>query len=198
MPPPPPPPPPKSASSKTKTDVQKVIAKPDTIYEAEEKKAPEDKPKEEEKDDKGQDDGEEGGVEGGVAGGVADGGVLGGVLGGVVGGVLGGQLGGTGTVPAPTSAVLPFGAGMNRPTMISGRDPTYTRDALAARVEGLMIVKCVITTSGSLQNCRVIKSLPFMDQAVLEALAGRRYTPVMYQGRAVSVEYVFNIKLVLP
>lgn len=93
---------------------------------------------------------------------------------------------------------MAFGAGMTRPSKIAGADPVHTREALLARVEGLIIAKCVITTSGTLQNCRIIKGLPHMDQAVLSALAGRRYTPVMFEGRAVSVDYVFNIRLVLP
>jgi len=87
---------------------------------------------------------------------------------------------------------------MNRPSKIAGRDPTYSREALAARVEGLAIVKCVIKTDGSLENCRMIKSLPHMEKEILAALATHRYTPVTFQGRAVSVDYVFNIRLKMP
>jgi protein TonB len=128
-----------------------------------------------------------------------EGGVPGGVKGGVAGGVLGGKLGGKlGAPPPPKAAVLPFGAGMTRPQRIGGRDPSYTREALAARVEGLMIVRCTITVDGKLQDCRVLKSLPHMEKAVLEALATHRYKPVTFQGKPVSVQYVFNIKLVMP
>jgi protein TonB len=61
-----------------------------------------------------------------------------------------------------------------------------------------MIVKCVITTEGKLENCRIIKPLPHMEQAVLDSLYSRRYTPVTFQGRPVSVDYVFNIRLKIP
>ncbi len=139
-----------------------------------------------------------GGVEGGVAGGV-QGGTVGGQVGGVIGGTLGGTLGGqVGSTAPPQNVVLPFGAGMNRPSKVAGREPQYTREALAARIEGLAIVKCVIRTDGTLANCRTIKSLPHMDREILAALATHRYTPVMYQGRPVSVDYVFNIRLKLP
>jgi protein TonB len=130
-------------------------------------------------------------VEGGVEGGVP-GGVIGGVVGGVVGGVLGGQVGGTGT------DVLPFGAGMTRPEKMSGPAPQYTREALEARVQGLMIVKCVITTEGAIERCRIIKPLPHMEQAVLDSLYAQRYKPVTFQGRPVQVDYTFNIRLSLP
>jgi protein TonB len=37
-----------------------------------------------------------------------------------------------------------------------------------------------------------------MEKAVLEALASQKFKPVTFQGRPVSVDYVFNIRLVLP
>lgn len=119
-----------------------------------------------------------------------------GTSGGSSQGVPGGK--GTAAPSRSTHQILPFGPGMTRPRLISGRDPAYTAQAYAAKVSGVMIVKCVITTAGTIQGCRIIKGLPHMDRAVLDAMAGRRYTPVMYQGRAVAVDYVFNIKLVLP
>lgn len=135
-------------------------------------------------------------VSGGVPGGVA-GGVEGGVVGGTVGGVVGGTLGGTGKGP-PTTQVLPFGPGMTRPTIVSQTDIVYTREAKAARVEGTALVKCVITETGALENCRMIKSLPHMEQAILSAVQKWKYSPVMYQGRAVKVDYLIPVKLVAP
>ncbi|MGQ0508919.1 MAG: protein kinase domain-containing protein [Myxococcaceae bacterium] len=95
----------------------------------------------------------------------------------------------------PTEAVLPFGEGMSRPTQLEGREIQYTREALSTKVEGEMVVRCVITTTGKLENCLVIKGLPYMNEAVLAALATRVYTPVTFQGRPVKVNYVFNIRL---
>lgn len=108
--------------------------------------------------------------------------------------------GGTGGVNAGGGGlvVMPFGDGMTRPTLISKVDPTYTRDALNARVEGMFIAKCVITTAGELTRCRVVKPLPHMDQAVLSALSKWRYSPVLYQGKPTSVEYVISVRLVPP
>ncbi|WP_309890827.1 TonB family protein [Archangium sp.] len=131
-------------------------------------------------------------LEHGVGGSGALDGVMGGVVGGTVGGVPGGQVGGTGT------GAIPFGAGMTLPKKLSGPPPRYTREALAARVEGVMIVRCVITTQGRIEQCRVIKPLPHMEQAVLEALYAQRYQPVTSQGRPIPVDYTFNIRLTLP
>ena len=140
----------------------------------------------------------------GVPGG-KEGGVPGGVEGGSLDGVLGGEVGGKGTTiacptaepPRPTTTVLPFGEGMNRPQRLGGPEPVYPREAREAKIEGTLLVKCVITTAGTLRGCRVLKSLPFMDQPVLEALAQQRYTPVTFQGHPVDVEYVIPFKFKL-
>jgi TonB family protein len=104
-----------------------------------------------------------------------------------------------GAAPAPARApAIPFGPGMEPPRLLSGRDPAYTPEALAARVQGAALVECVITTEGALTGCRVLRSIPHMDQAILEAMATRRYAPVTSQGRPVAVSYVFQVDLVLP
>jgi serine/threonine-protein kinase len=102
------------------------------------------------------------------------------------------NLGPTGDAP------LPFSEGMSRPVELSGKDIVYTREALAARVEGTMMVKCVITKQGKVESCRVLKGLPHMNEAVVTALQSRTYKPIMLQGKAVPVDYVFNIRLVAP
>jgi serine/threonine-protein kinase len=103
------------------------------------------------------------------------------------------------TVVEPPRDVVPFGEGMTRPVLMQpGRPITYTREAIAARVEGVSIVRCVITAEGAVERCKVIKPLPFMDDAVLEHLQSQRFQPVTYQGKPVSVGYNFSVRLTLP
>ena len=175
-PPPPPPPPPPAATHHEKHTVKKnQLVQPKEIPT---EKPPEAEPQKEEEDN--------GGVEGGVEGGVK---------GGVVGGVLGGTLGGTGT------GAIAFGEGMTRPVLVEGANgdpyPQYTREAREAGVEGIMIVKCVITTEGRVTNCQILKPVPHMEAAVLQWLAGSKYSPVTFQGRPQTVSYVFNYKFKL-
>jgi TonB family protein len=80
----------------------------------------------------------------------------------------------------------------------AGRYPTYTREALAARVEGTVQVKCVVGTDGALSSCRILKSVPHMDEAVLGAMATWRFEPVVSGGRPIAVNQVFTLRLVLP
>jgi serine/threonine-protein kinase len=110
-------------------------------------------------------------------------------------------IGGLGVPQLPTATgtgPLPFMEGMGRPEQLEGKDIVYTREAMAARVQGLMMVKCTITVQGRVENCRVLKTLPHMERAVLESLRSRVFKPITYQGRTVAVDYVFNIRLVPP
>lgn len=192
----PPPPPPLGGAAQARVEPRKkpVHVNPDSyvpLDKSKSVKAPEPEPAPE-----APGAGEPGGEIGGEAGGQ---------VGGTIGGLVGGTIGGTGSVistapaappppPPPTNQVLPFGEGMNRPQLVGGPEPVFPREARLANVEGTLLAKCVITTEGTLTGCRIIKSLPFLDQPVLEALAQRRYTPVSFQGRPVAVEYVIPFK----
>jgi protein TonB len=133
-------------------------------------------------------------------GAVGTGGGLGGAGLGAGSGTAGTGVGsGAGNKPGVVSGdtqVMPFMDGMTRPTLISKVDPQYTREARNADVQGLILTKCVITTTGSLQKCRIVKGIPLMDQAVLSALSQWKYSPVLYQGKPAAVEYLIPVRLV--
>jgi TonB family protein len=95
-------------------------------------------------------------------------------------------------------AVVEFNDKMAAPAMVSGPAPEYTVDALERRVEGAMEVRCVVTAEGQVRACKVLKGLPFMNGAVIEALERRKYKPALAQGKPVAVYYTFNLHLKLP
>lgn len=118
----------------------------------------------------------------------------GGVVGGTVSGVMGGVVGGNNTV----ESVRLFSAGMTRPEKLSGPTSPYTQEAIAARTQGLVIAKCVVTKEGALTSCRVIKPIADMVDPVLMSLYQSRYKPVTVQGQPEVVDYTFNVRLKLP
>jgi protein TonB len=179
-PPPPPPPPAGGGAKKPKTEPKKVQKKPDTIVETKKvEKEPEKPPTPDP-----QPEGQVGGVVGGVAGGV-----VGGTVGGVVGGKIGGVVGGTGT------DVIPFGAGMVKPTMLEKPDIRFSREAAAAHISGVALLKCVIEIDGRVDNCKIMKGLPYMEPQILEGVKSIRYTPVMYNGHPQRVEMTIPLRI---
>jgi len=81
---------------------------------------------------------------------------------------------------------------------LQGSDSRYTKEALAARIEGLVIVKCRITLKGEVKNCRVMKPLPPLDTVLVQALEASRYEPVEYKGKPIEVNHTFTYRFKLP
>ena len=95
--------------------------------------------------------------------------------------------------------VVPFSFGTMEPPKLDlpSEDRVHARGARGPR-HRMMIARCTITRDGDVENCKIIKGVPHMNEAVLEALETRRYTPVVYQGKPIAVTYTFNVKLDLP
>jgi TonB family protein len=94
---------------------------------------------------------------------------------------------------APSCNVI----GMTRPKPIVAATPQYTKAARAKGVEGMVLVRCILPIEGHPRDCRILKSLPDLDEAVLAALAVSRYEPVTFLGHPVEVSYVFVFRFTL-
>jgi protein TonB len=99
---------------------------------------------------------------------------------------------------ASSTAVLPMLPGMERPSILVRGPLTYSREAMAASSEGVALARCVVNLDGSLSDCRITKSVPFMDRPILEMLQSTRYSCVMYQGHCQRVEMVIPVHVAPP
>lgn len=102
--------------------------------------------------------------------------------------------------PAPADTHLAsaeeFAASGNRftpPQLLSGPDPQYSLEALSHG--GVVTVACRVMMNGCVAGCRVVRSVPLMDAAVLYALQRRRYKPAMLDGKPVNIDYNFKFAL---
>jgi protein TonB len=80
---------------------------------------------------------------------------------------------------------------------IADAQPVYPEIARAARVDGSVILECVIDTTGRVTNIRVLTSVPLLDQAAIDAVRRWRYTPSVYHGRPVSVLMTVTMRFTL-
>jgi protein TonB len=75
--------------------------------------------------------------------------------------------------------------------------PLYPEVARAARIEGTVVIEAVLDPSGRVTQLRVIKSIPLLNQAAMDAVRQWRYTPSMYGGQPVSVLMTITINFKL-
>jgi protein TonB len=84
------------------------------------------------------------------------------------------------------------------PHRLTGRDPEYTPKALQYEVEGVMQVLCRVSIEGRVSECRIVRSLPYMGEAVIAALEACTYSPArLPDGTAIEVDYIFKILMKL-
>src|SRR5260221_8840810 len=65
--------------------------------------------------------------------------------------------------------------------------PVYPTEALTAGVEGVVVVQIVINEQGEVADTKVVRSIPMLDDAALEAVRTWRYKPTNVRGNAVPV-----------
>ena len=126
------------------------------------------------------------GLDLGVPGGVA-GGVEGGVPGGVVGGVVGGLPLSTQAPPPPAVAPVRVGGHIRAPVKIKDARPQYPKLAEAARVQGTVILECTISPRGTVTAVKVLRGIPLLDDAAIDAVRQWVYTPTLLNGVPVPV-----------
>lgn len=115
-----------------------------------------------------------------------DGGIPGGVEGGVPGGVVGGVVGGLPDAPAPVQAVR-VGGQIKEPKKLKNVPPVYPDIARQARVQGVVILECTISPQGKVTEVKVLRGIPLLDQAAIDAVKQWVYTPTLLNGVPVPV-----------
>ena len=139
------------------------------------------------------------GVGGGVAGGV-EGGVKGGVFGGVTGGVAGGVAGGGASAQDlqkfEGDAVRAVGK-IEPPKLIKQVNPVYPQVARQARVEGMVILEAKTDEQGNVVDARILRSIPVLDQAAIDAVKQWKYEPLIIGGKPRKVLFTVTVRFML-
>ena len=124
-------------------------------------------------------------------------GVPGGVEGGVPGGVVGGIVGGIEAAPPPPPQVVHVGGVIREPRKIKSVAPAYPSFARAAGIQGVVILECTISPRGKVEGAKVLRGVPMLDEAALEAVKQWVYAPTLVDGVPVAVVMTVTVNFVL-
>jgi protein TonB len=99
-----------------------------------------------------------------------------------------------------TSGPQPIRVGGNirAPVQISKVEPVYPMIAQSARVSGVVILEAVVGTNGSVTDAKVLRSIPLLDQAALDAVRQWQYEPTLLNGVPVPVIMTVTVTFTLP
>jgi protein TonB len=96
--------------------------------------------------------------------------------------------------PAPTPKPVRVGHGIREPRKVTHVTPIYPSIARDNGVQGVVILEAVINERGTIDNIRVLRSVPLLDHAAVEAVRQWRYTPTLLNGVPVPVLMTITVQ----
>jgi protein TonB len=115
------------------------------------------------------------------------------VVGGVPGGIVSGVVGGLDAAPPPPPPPPPpriarVGGEIKAPALIKRVEPVYPPLAVAANLEGTVILDAIVDEEGQVTDVKVLRSAGVLDKAAMEAVMQWRYAPLMLNGLAAKFQ----------
>jgi protein TonB len=81
--------------------------------------------------------------------------------------------------------------------LIYKTQPVYPPMARAARIQGPVILRAIISRSGGIENLQVVSGHPMLVRAALEAVSQWRYRPYILNDEPVEVETQITVNFIL-
>ena len=89
------------------------------------------------------------------------------------------------------------GGKIRPPTKVKDVKPVYPDAARSGRVQGMVIVEATIGANGKVIDAKVLRSVPMLDQAALDAVKQWEFTPTLLNGKPVPVVMTVTINFKL-
>lgn len=83
--------------------------------------------------------------------------------------------------------VVRVGGAIREPRKLRHVSPVYPDIAKQARVQGIVILEATISPAGKVSKVRVLRGVPLLDQAAVEAVKQWEYSPTLLYGEPVPV-----------
>jgi TonB family protein len=84
------------------------------------------------------------------------------------------------------------------PKLIQKSPVVYTKEALEAKLEGVVVLEGTITTDGSVSDIKVVKGLGLgLDEKAVENLNTWRFIPAVRNGEPAAVNVIFEVRFKL-
>jgi protein TonB len=99
--------------------------------------------------------------------------------------------------PATAPDALRVGGTVGPPKKLVDVPPVYPDAAKDGGVSGVVIMEITVDREGSVEDARVLRSIPLLDEAALAAVKQWRYAPTWLNGRPVPVIMTVTINFTL-
>jgi protein TonB len=100
-------------------------------------------------------------------------------------------------VGEPVEPVVRAAGDIKPPKLVRRIEPDYPEIARQARVEGVVILEATTDVFGRVTGVRVLRSLPLLDEAAVNAVRQWVYEPMVINGRPRPVTFTVTVRFVL-
>lgn len=90
------------------------------------------------------------------------------------------------------------GGNIRPPVKVKDVPPVYPAVAKAAKVSGVVVLEATVGPDGRVTDTRVVRSIPLLDQAAIDAVQQWEYKPTMVKGQAVPVIVTISVNFTNP
>ena len=97
-----------------------------------------------------------------------------------------------------TNSVRRVGRDIPEPRKLKDVRPVYPAVARAARIQGFVEVEVTIGSDGKVESAKVVRSIPLLDQAALDAVRQWEFASAIVNGAPVSVIMTVRVDFNLP
>jgi len=95
--------------------------------------------------------------------------------------------------PPPQKAPLRVGGAVKTPERLTYVVPDYPNIAKQAKIQGTVILEVLIAKDGSVSATKVLKPMPLLDQAAVDAVKQWKYAPSFLDGEPIEVIMVVTV-----
>ena len=99
--------------------------------------------------------------------------------------------------PPPPPPPVRVGGQIKAPVRVKNVNPVYPSIAQSARVQGVVIIEATIGPDGRVTDTKVLRSIPLLDQAAVDAVKQWTYTPTLLNGVPVPVIMTVTVNFTL-
>jgi protein TonB len=87
------------------------------------------------------------------------------------------------------------GGKITEPVKLSGPNPLYPEAARRARIQGVVVLECIIGKTGSVRDVKVLRGLPLgLTESATDAVRKWRFEASTLNGKPVEVLYILTVR----
>ena len=97
----------------------------------------------------------------------------------------------------PGLSLVRVGGAIGPPAKVFNATPIYPDDAKTVGVQGVVIIEALIGTDGTVQDACVLRSIPLLDQAAIDAVTQWRFEPTHLNGQPQAIVLTVTVNFTL-